>query len=106
MMFVGYVEQESDSVCVWDMCTTTVLVTCDGIWLKQMFFQNVESGILQLECLHGIGDDFGSGLGLDTNDDISANHAQVNSTVISLMPGGKVTWKNTVVMTPNTSHVT
>jgi hypothetical protein len=48
MIFIGYTEQESDSVRMWDMHTTRVIVTCDVIWLKQMFIQNDESGILEL----------------------------------------------------------
>jgi hypothetical protein len=54
MMFVGYAEQESDSVCMWDMQTSWVVVTCDVIQLKQMFFQNDESEILELESPHDI----------------------------------------------------
>ena len=38
MMFVGYAERESDSVRMWDMRTSRVVVSRDIMWLKRMFF--------------------------------------------------------------------
>lgn len=66
-----------------------------------MFFQNDKSGRLELESLHDIGVCLGSGFGLDTNDDVSTDHVQVNSTVILLTSGGEMTWNKPVII-PNT----
>ena len=39
-MFVGYpVNQEADSVRMWNPITNGVVTTCDVIWLKRMFFE-------------------------------------------------------------------
>ena len=79
---MGYAEQESDSVWMWDMCTTQVIATREIIWLKQMFFQSDESGILELESLYDIGDILGAELGLDIDDDVSTDYVQASSTVV------------------------
>ena len=41
MMFVRYpYNHESDSVRMWNLDSNQVLVTCDVIWLKHMFFEH------------------------------------------------------------------
>ena len=49
MMFVGYAECKSDSVQMWDMHTSRVVVSQDVIWLKRMLFQDDASGVIDLD---------------------------------------------------------
>ncbi len=50
MMFVGYAEQESDSVHMWDPSTMRLVVMHDVIWLKKLHFQPDDmAGVLELE---------------------------------------------------------
>ena len=51
MMFVGYTEHKSDSVWMWDSCTTRGIVSRDVIWLKRMFFKNDVTGLIDLDTL-------------------------------------------------------
>lgn len=65
VMFVGYVDCESDSIRMWDPNTNRVVVMCDVIWLKCMHFQqkgnigvlelrNLLSYLLQIQCLSSL----------------------------------------------------
>ena len=60
MMFVGYAECKSDSVQMWDSCTTRVIVSRDVIWLKRMFFKNDVTGVIDLDTFGAIEDNLGS----------------------------------------------
>jgi hypothetical protein len=62
MMCVGYAECESDSVRMWDLHTTRVVVSRDVIWLKQMFFKDNVSGVRDLDTFGAIENDLGSEL--------------------------------------------
>ena len=64
MMFVGYVECESDSVRMWDKRTSRVIVSRDVIWLKRMFFKDDASGVIDLDTLENLDCKSGSGLGV------------------------------------------
>jgi hypothetical protein len=68
---------------MWDKHTTRVVVTRNVIWLKRLFFQNDVSGVLEPEGPQDIWDDLGLGLGLDIDGDISANHLQTKSSVMT-----------------------
>ena len=47
MMFIGYAEQEGDSVRMWDPSTNMVVVMLDEMWLKKLHFQkNGVAGVL------------------------------------------------------------
>ena len=54
MMFVGYAGCKSDSVRMWDIHTSRVVVSRDVIWLKRMFFKEDTSGVIDLEALDNI----------------------------------------------------
>ena len=55
MMFVGYAEQESESVRMWDPSTRRVIVTHNVIWLKKLYFQpNDVAGMLELDAEEGL----------------------------------------------------
>jgi uncharacterized protein YaeQ len=43
MMFVGYSNQESDSIQMWDQQTVRVIVTHDAIRLEGMYFQPLDA---------------------------------------------------------------
>ena len=50
MMFVGYAEQESESVRMWDPSTKRVVVMHNVIWLKRLYFQPDDvTGVLELD---------------------------------------------------------
>ena len=44
MMFVGYADRESDSMRMWDMRTSQVIVSRDVSWLKHMIFRMTLQG--------------------------------------------------------------
>ena len=55
MMFVGYAEQESESVRMWDPSTKRVVVMHDVVWLKRLYFQpNDVAGVLELDTEEGL----------------------------------------------------
>ena len=85
MMFLGYAEHESDSVRMWDIHTSRVVVSRDVIWLKRMFFKEDTSGVIDLEALDNIEDNLGSGLGSENKNDEHPSNNQQDQ------PGGKVT---------------
>ena len=66
MMFVGYAEYISDSVRMWDSCTSRV-VSRDVIWFKRMFFKTDMTGVIDLDIFGAIEDNLwlesGAGLG-------------------------------------------
>jgi hypothetical protein len=91
MMFVGYSEHESDSVCMWDPSTMRVVMTRDIIWLKRLHFQP---------------DDVTGVLELDTAEDIGNNGNTPEQINLPLKSGGKVTWSDPAVTEPTRSGVT
>ena len=71
MMFVGYAEQESDSVHMWDPSTMRIVVTHDVIWLMKLYFQPDDvTGVLKLDMAEGL-------------DDSSKSNTQVNALNLS-----------------------
>ena len=51
MMFVGYpLDQESDSVHMWNRDTNGIVTTCDVIWLKRLFFEPEPSIGVELDA--------------------------------------------------------
>ena len=54
MMFVGYANCESDSVQMWDMRTSRVVVSHDVTWLKCMFFKDDTAGVIDLDTLEDL----------------------------------------------------
>jgi hypothetical protein len=55
MIFVGYADRESDSVRMWDMRTSRVIVSRDVYWLKRMFFKDDTVGVIDLETPEDLG---------------------------------------------------
>ena len=93
MMFIGYTEQESDSVHMWDPSTMRVAVMGDFIWLKKLHFQPDDiAGVLELYTIEGI-------------DDSSKSTTQAND-FKNVKLGGNITWSNPVVMEPTHNLVT
>ena len=76
MMFVGYADRESDSVRMWDMRTSRVVVSHDITFFKHMFFKDDASGIMDLDTLEDleteIGPELGIGLGTKNEHDITS----------------------------------
>ena len=54
MMFAGYADRESNSVRIWDMHTSRVVVSQDVVCLKQMFFKDDASGVIDLDTLENL----------------------------------------------------
>lgn len=107
MMFVGYVDRESDSVQMWDMRTSRVVVSCDVIWLKRMFFNDDASGIIDLDTLENLENELGPELvvGLGGKDE----HCNTCAGPINNHPdepGGRVTWGNPIVPGPGAMRTT
>ena len=91
MMFVGYTEHESDSVCMWDPSTMRVVVTRDVIWLKQLHFQTDDvTGVRELDTAEDCGD--------------NGNTTVPNN--LPLQAGDEVTWSDPIVTEPTRSGVT
>ena len=102
MMFVGYAKRKSDSVQMWDSRTTRVIVSCDVIWLKIMFFKNDVSGVIDLDTFGAIEDDFASELftGLGSGDGSGVmNKGPIGNQSYQL--GDGVTWASPLVNTPS-----
>jgi len=100
MMFIGYSEQESDSIRMWDpqTATITIIVAHDVIWLKHMHFQPDDiTGVLELENMQGI---------VDGIEEVHADNATYDMNVTPQKSGGSVTWNHPVVTIPTASRVT
>ena len=71
MMFVGYAEHKSDSMKMWDMHTSRVVVSRDVIWLKRMFFKDKAPGVIDLDTLENLENELlpELGLGLGAKDE-------------------------------------
>jgi hypothetical protein len=115
MMFVGYAERESDSMRVWDMLTSQVIVSHDVIWLKRMFFKDGATDIIDLDTLEDLETELGPesdiGLGTKNEDDITANgpsNNQPNKSGGTVKWGtvkwGTVKWGSPLVTGPCTMH--
>jgi hypothetical protein len=107
MMFVGYAERESDSVRMWDSRTTRVVVSCDVIWLKRMFYKDDATGVIDLDTFGDIEDDsgLGSGAGLGSADGSDViNKGPTNNQ--PFQSGGNVTWSTPLVNMPNDVRAT
>jgi hypothetical protein len=101
MMFVGYTECKSNSVQMWDTCTTRVIVSHHVIWLKRMFFKNDTTGVIDLDTFGAIEDDLGleTGAGLGSGDGSGVmSKGLTNNQPYQL--GGGVTWASPLVNTP------
>jgi hypothetical protein len=101
MMFVGYAKHKSDSVRMWDSCTTRFIVR-DVIWLKRMFFKNDASGVIDLDTFGAIEDDLASELvtGLGSGDGSGVmNKGPTGNQPYQL--GDGVTWASPLVNTPS-----
>jgi len=76
MMFVRYADRNSDSVRMWDMRTSRVVVSRDIIWLKRMFFKDGAAGVIDLDTLEDLETELGVesdiGLGTKSEDDVTA----------------------------------
>ena len=102
MMFVGYADRKSDSMQMWDMRTSRVVVSCDIVWLKRMFFKDDATGVIDLDTLEDLETESGteSDEGLDTK-----NVVQVTATGPSNnqpnKSGGMVTWGSPLVTGPS-----
>jgi hypothetical protein len=97
-MFVGYADHESDSVRMWDMRTSQVVVSRDVIWLKRMFFKDDATGVIDLDTLEDLETELGAesaiGLGTKNEDDVTATGPSNNQPDKS---GGTVTWGRPLV---------
>jgi hypothetical protein len=102
MMFVGYAECESDSVRMWDMWTSQVIVSPDVIWLKRMFFKDDTTGVIDLDTLEDLETELGPesdiGLGTKNEDDVTAKGPSNNQPD---KLGGTVTWDSPLVTGPS-----
>ena len=92
---------------MWDSRTTSVVVSCDVIWLKRMFFKNDATGVIDLDTLGAIEEDSGleSGAGLGSADvsDVMNKGLTNNQPFQS---GGGVMWASPVVNTPSEVRAT
>jgi hypothetical protein len=102
MMFVGYTKCTSDSVRMWDSHTARVMVSRDVIWLKQMFFKDNASGVIDLDTFGAIendlGSELGSGLGSGDDSDVTSTGPSNNQ---PNQPGGRVMWASPLVNRPS-----
>ena len=77
MMFVGYTDCESDSVRMWDMRTSRVVVSPAVSWLKCMFFKGDTTGVIDLDTHEDLDSDVGAesvtGLGIKNEDDVTTS---------------------------------
>jgi hypothetical protein len=103
MMFMGYADQECNSVRMWDSRSTRVIVNHDVTWLNRMFFKNVMPGVIELDSLEEIGDNLGLGSGSRNDDDFSKTTSEPN--IQASQPGGRVLWNNSDITTPSKSRV-
>jgi hypothetical protein len=105
MMFVGYADRESDSVRMWDMRTSRVIVSRDVYWLKRMFFKDDTVGVIDLDTPDDlesiIGSESAIELGTKNNDDITTSGATDNQ---PNEPGGKVQWDTPLIKGPGTGR--
>jgi hypothetical protein len=103
MMFVGYADRESDSVRMWDMQTSRVIVIQDVYWLKCMFFNDDATGVIDLYTLEDLESESGvesdTGVGIKNEDDITKSGPNNNQPNWS---GGTVTWSTPLVTGPGT----
>ena len=100
MMFMGYTKCKSDSVRMWDLHTSRVIVSQDVTWPKRMFFKNDASGIIDLDTFGAIENTIGSEDGSDITSTSPTNKQPIQ-------PEGRVTWASPLVNRPceNASHV-
>jgi hypothetical protein len=103
MMFVCYAERESDIVRLWDMHTSRVIVSRDIIWLKQMFFKDDASGVIDLDTLENLDCKLGLELvvGLGAKDERNVTSTSPTNNQPD-KPGGSMTWQNPIVTGPGT----
>ena len=105
MMFVGYADRESDSVRMWDMQTSRVVVSRDVVWLKRMFFKDDTVGVNDLETPEDldsiIGSESDTGLGAKNEDDVTVSGPTNNQPE---EPGGKVRWDTPLIKGPGTGR--
>jgi len=87
---------------MWDSHTTRVVVSCDVIWLKRMFFKNDATGVIDLDTFGANEDNSGleSGAGLGSVDDSDVINKGPNDNQPFQM-GGRVTWASQLVNSPS-----
>ena len=83
-MFVGYAEQESNSVHMWDPLTMRVLVTSDVIWLKKLYYETDDmAGVLELDTEEGL--------------DNKSESDTAMKTLERVKSGGEIMWSDPVM---------
>ena len=92
-MFVGYAEQESDSVHMWDPSTMRIVVTHDVIWLEKLYFQPDDmAGVLELDTEEGL--------------DNKSESDTAMTPFKSVKMGGNITWSDPVMTELTSDTVT
>ena len=92
-MFVGYSEQDCDSVRMWDPSTMRVVVMRDVIWLKKMHFQPDDvANVLELDTEIGLEDESESNTAIKPFESVKL--------------GGNITWSDPVMTEPTRNTVT
>ena len=102
MMFVGYADRESDSVRMWDMRTSRVVVSRDVVWLKCMFFKDDTTGVIDLDTLEDLEteSETESDIVLDTKNEVDVTATGPSGDQHN-KSGGMVTWSIPLVTEPS-----
>ena len=102
MVFVGYADRESDSVRMWDMRTSWVVVSRDVIRLKRMVIKDDVTSIIDLATPEDPEAESDTGLEIKGMDDTTM--PEPNSDNQSNKLGGTVKWASPMVTGPSTMH--